>query len=221
MEASKGLYEGFRPSDLRFGAARTLAAYIKRAQRFADKATRIEASAEQLIEGAMKTTEEGVRQFQAGRRQMGADFKVLDARLNRVVTEAGQNISHAIAQAHAVGGSYILSASEVMKGRHEELAAGANKLNLAALRLEKAAERAEANRQDALKELDQLRVYRSELDRFEHELATRIAEARRTIYKRLDWTDRLWYVFCPPRLVVDEPKKPVSPSVGLRKGSGA
>lgn len=217
MGAEEDLFSGVRPSDLRFDNVHILAEYIARAQRFADSATRIETSAEHLVRGAMETTEQGVRQFQAALRQMQSEFKTLQNQLRRVVEAAGRDIAKAVADAHASGASYILQVGEVTKQRYEGLASRADGVNQAAQRLEQAAEKAEANRQLAHEELEQLRAFRSDLAHFELESLARISDARAGLYKGAGLWQRLCYVAFPPVPVVREARIPSRPSVPSRE----
>lgn len=218
MGAKEDLFAGVRPSDLRFDNVHILAEYIARAQRFADSATRIEASAEQLVHGAMATSEQGVRQFQAALRQMQSEFKALQNQLRCVVEAAGRDIAKAVADAHASGASYILQVGEVAMQRYEGLASRADGVSRAAQRLERAAEQAEANRQLAHEELEQLRTYKSGLEQFELESLTRISDARARLYQGLGLWQRLCYVAFPPVPVLREAK---IPSRSFVQGRGA
>lgn len=165
----------------------------------------------------METTEQGVRQFQAALRQMQSEFKALQTQLRRVVDAAGHNIANAVAGAHASGASYIMQAGEVAKQRYEGLASRADGVNQAAQRLEQAAETAEANRQLAHEELEQLRAFKSGLAQYERESLARISAARVGLYKGAGFWQRLCYVPFPPVPIVREVKPPSPPSVPNRE----
>lgn len=213
METPEDLFKGIRPSDLRFDNVHILAAYIARAQRFADCATRIETSAEQLLRGAIETSEEGVRQFETVVQQMRSEFKGLQSQLTSVVDTMGRHIARAVIAAHKDGASCILQAGEEAKQRYRGLDDRADEVRLAAKRLEEAAENAEATRLRAHEELDQLRAFKSELVRFERESLTRISDARARLYEGVGLWQRVSYVPFPPVPVVRASKAPTRPSV--------
>ena len=212
MDASEDLFKGVRPSDLRFDNFHILADYIARAQRFADNATRIEASAEQLVQGAMKTTQEGVKQFQATLRQMQLEFMELQRHLSHVVTAAGIDIAKTVADAHEAGARYISFYGEMAKVSYDGLATRTDEINLATARLEQAAEKTEATRLLAHDEFEQMRGFKLELARFERESLARLSDARASLYQEVGLWQRICYVPFPPVLVVLETKMPIRPS---------
>lgn len=213
MGMPSDLFEGVRGADLRFDNPHILAEYITRAHRFSESATRIEESSERLLQGAVKTTEEGVQQFQLVQRQMQADFAGLQRVLRHTVTAAGTDIAKAVAQAHESGASCISFYGEMAKACRDELTTRADEVNQAAMRLERSSELAEAARQRVQAELEQLQAFKSEVMQFEHECHTRIFEARSKLFKGAGLWQRLCFVLFPPVPVLRETKMPKRPIV--------
>lgn len=218
MGTPKDLFEGMRGSDLRFDNPHILAEYITRAHRFAESATRIEESAERLLQGAVKTTDEGVRQFQAALRQMKSEFVALKTDLRGVITAAAIDIARAVADAHESGAKCITFYGQIAKVSYDGLASRADEINLAAERLEKAAEKVEVNRQLVHEELENLRTFKSELTRFEKESLTRISVAEARLYQGVGLWQRVCYVPFPPVPVARATKMPSRPSAPVATG---
>lgn len=208
MDAPKDLFEGLRPSDLRFDNVHVLAEYISRAQRFADSATRIEASAEQLVKESCEAREEGLRRFQSLLRQQRSAFQAIEAELRASSEQLAGRLTNAILAIHSAGERNLLQADEAAKGIYKNLADRAEKLNHSANRLEKGAMKAEASRGQALDEIERLQAFRSELERFERESLARIGEARAELYKGVGLWDRICFVLFPPAAVVRATRPP-------------
>jgi hypothetical protein len=216
MGTAEDLFAGIRPSDLRFDNVHILAEYIARAQRFSDAALKIEKSAERLVQGAVRTTEEGVKQFRTAVARMRTEFEGLDGHLRRSVDVAGAEIAHAVSEAHASGAASIFQAAELTRQHAGHLANQATAVSQVAERLEKAAALAEASRQSSLDELARLRTYKLELAQFESESQARIAEARAGLYRGAGLWRRVVYVLFPPVPYVRGPKPPNPPVVPAR-----
>ena len=208
MEAPNDLYKGVRPSDLRFDNVHILAEYIARAQRFADSATRIEASAEQLVKESCEAREEGLRRFQSLLRQQRSSFQGIDAELRATAEHLADRLTSAILAVHSAGEHNLLQADETAKRIYKNLADRAEKLSHSADRLESCAMKAAASRGQALDEIERLQAFRSELDRFEKESLARIGAARAELYKGVGLWDRICFVLSPPAPVVRATRPP-------------
>ena len=206
------LYDGIRPSDLRFDNVHILAEFIARVERLADSASKIQASAEELARTVMKTAEAGSTQFLALQRQMPSEFKVLRSQLSQVVNTAGIDIAKAVADAHTSGARYIEATGQIAKQRHESLESRVGEINVATKRLVHISEKAESSRLNALEEIERLRVFKVELESFERESLKRISGAKASLYKGVTWWRRIWYVLVPPAPVLGETKMPNRPS---------
>ena len=211
MGAAEDLFAGIRPSDLRYDNVHILAEYIARAQRFSDSATQIEKSAERLVQGAVRTTEESVKHFRTLVTRMQSEFKGLESLLQQSLNAAGNDISKAVAEAHAAGADCILQAGELTRERTAQLVSRAAEVNRAAVRLEEAAVLAEANRQRLYEELEKLQVFEQELVQFESESKARIAAARSALYRGAGLWQRIVYVFSAPVPSVRDAKAPIRP----------
>lgn len=211
MEAAEDLFAGIRPSDLRYDNVHILAEYIARAQRFSDSATQIEKSAEKLVQGSMRTAEDGVKQFRTLLSRMQSEFKGLESLLRQSLDAAGNEIAEAVSEAHAAGAHCILQAGELTREHTAQLASRATDVYSAAVRLEDAAALAEAARQRSYEQLEKLQVFKRELVQFESESKVRIAAARSELYKGLGLWQRIVYVFSAPVPTVRESKAPSRP----------
>lgn len=208
MKGPNDLYKGVRPSDLRFDNIHILAEYIARAQRFADSATRIEASAEKLVKESCEAREEGLRRFQSLLRQQRSAFQAIDAELRASSEQLAGRLASAVLAIHSAGERNLLLADEAAKGIYKNLADRAEKLNHSANRLEKGAMKAETSRGQALDEIERLRAFQSELERFERESLARIGEARAELYRGVGLWDRICFVLFPPVPVVRATRPP-------------
>lgn len=208
MEEPNDLYKGVRPSDLRFDNVHILAEYIARAQRFADSATRIEASAKLLVKESCEAREEGLRSFQSLLSQQRSAFRAIDAELRASSEQLAGRLTSAILAIHSAGEGNLLKADEAAKGIYKNLVDRAEKLSHSANRLEKGALKAEASRGQALDEIERLQAFRSELERFERESLARIGEARAELYKGVGLWDRICFVIFPPVPVVRATRPP-------------
>lgn len=208
MDAPKDLFDGVRPSDLRFDNVHILAEYIARAQRFADSAMRIEASAEQLVKESCEAREEGLRRFQSLLRQQRLAFQAIDADLRATAEHLAERLTSAILAVHSAGEHNLLQADKAAKGIYMNLDDRAEKLSRSANRLEKGAMKAEESRGRALDEIERLQAFRSELERFERESLSRIGEARAELYKGVGLWDRICYVLFPPVPVMRATRPP-------------
>jgi hypothetical protein len=216
MGAAEDLFAGIRPSDLRYDNVHILAEYIARAQRLSDSAVQIEKSAERLVQGAVRTTEEGVKQFRTVVTRMQSEFKGLQGHLRQAVDAAGEEIAKAVSEAHAFGAASIVQAAELTRQHAGDLANQATAVSQVAERLEQAAALAVANRQSSLDELARLRTYKLELAQFETESKARIAEARAGLYRGAGLWRRVVYVLFPPVPDVRGPKAPSPPLAPAR-----
>lgn len=208
MEAPKNLYEGVRPSDLRFDNVHILAEYIARAQRFADSATRIEASAEQLVKESCEAREEGLRRFQSLMHQQRSVFQAINAELRATAEHLAGRLTTAILAIHSAGEGNLLRADAAAKEIYENLTDRAEKLNDSANRLEEGAMKAEASKGQALDEIERLKAFRSELERFEWESLARMGEAKVELYKGVGLWKRICFVLFPPAPVVRATRPP-------------
>ncbi|MGQ2956582.1 hypothetical protein [Hydrogenophaga sp. ANAO-22] len=208
MVEPNDLYKGVRPSDLRYDNVHILAEYIARAQRFADSATRIEASAERLVKESCEAREEGLRSLQSLLHQQKSAFQAINAELRATAEHLAGGLTSAILAIHSAGERNLLRADETAKRIYENLADRAEGLNQSANRLEKGAMKAEASRGQALDEIERLQAFRSELERFERESLARIGEARVELYKGVGLWDRICFVLFPPVPVVRATRPP-------------
>lgn len=209
MASENNLFDGFRPSDLRFDNAHVLSEYIARAQRVVDSANQIQESSKDLVLVAMKSAEDCVKSIQSAQLQMKVEFNALLAHVTRSVSDTGSNVAKVVAGAHAFGGDYLSSMGEALRIRHEALEARADAIERTAARVEKAADKLQELNERVRDELEQLRRYKVELTRYEHASLKQVSDAEQRLYKGLSLTDRIWLVFFP-RVVEAKIGKPPS-----------
>lgn len=207
MRKDQNLFDGLRPSDMRFDHAHILAEFIARAQRFADSAERVEQRAEVLLKAAMKCSTEGIEQSRSIQQSARRSSEQLEAKLEAAYSRLVQMMSARIGDAYGEGAAQILKASSVSEGHFRTLASHADGVAAAAKKLEQAAATADESRRRLEVETERLRQATQELARAEANSLARLASARRRVYEGMDWTDRLGYVFFPPTrdMVLDNP----------------
>lgn len=200
MRKDQTLFDGLRPSDMRFDHAHVLAEFIARAQRYANSAERVEQRAEALLDAAMKCSTEGIAQSRSIQQKALRSSEQLEAKVEGAYSRLVEMMCVRIGDAFGDGAKQIRKASSDAELYHLKLASHVNGVSAAAKRLEQAAAVAEEGRKRLEVEAERLRQATQELARREANSLARLAGARRKVYEGMDWADRLGYVFFPPKL---------------------